>query len=181
MAYRKAGEFKWTKEHKDPNKYWKYKTERHNIMRLPGVGNGSGLNNEVVYWYDRKVLSVAFVWSTEYEWLDTRRMRLDSGRKANDLLGGGRFLYYVEQPTKRRKNGSTGYVYFQQFTKRMETPPEEDIMKEVFEVLSNSAIEGEECGDYKISRFDAGAAPVARRAETLQKKRRKREELEFED
>lgn len=170
--------FKWAKAHNKKHRdKWVYKTERHNNFHLPmcGIkGSSQTFSNNAVYYYDRKVLSFEFIWWSPFEWLDSREMIKRYGPKAAEVLGADKFLYYIQQPTKSKARGERKepYIFFTQFVIKAEEPPEEDRMKEAFEILTNAAIEGEECGEYRYNRFDRSSAPTDRTASKLAYRRK---------
>lgn len=172
--------FKWAKAHKLSNKYDKRErnAERHNSFQLPkcGIQREVGIfGNKAIYWYDRKVLSFEFVWWSPYEWLDTGAMVRNYGKEAAKVLGAEKYIYYIQQPTKSKARGEKvePYCYFTQFVVKAETPPEEEALIKVWDILSNAAIEGEECGEYRYNRYDRGDAPTARTQKRLAIKRKK--------
>ena len=174
-----GGDFKWTKAHQVKNIYDKRvrNSERHNSFQLPKCGiqwQAAKFANRAIYYYDRKVLSFEFVWWSPYEWLDSAAMVRRYGKEAARILGTEKYLYYIQQPTKSkaRVERVEPYCYFTQFVVKVETPPEEDTMRQVWDVLSNAAIEGEECGEYRYNRYDRGDTPRDRTAVKLAKKRK---------
>ena len=157
------------------------KKERYNTFHLPecnAVRPAGALYNRIVYYYDRKVLSVEILWWSPYEWLDTVAMRKETGEKIRSLLNGGKYLYYIQQPARvrggKKESRLQPYTFFQQLVTQVDEPPAEETLKEVFDIITNSPIEGEECGDYKINRFDQGATPLTRTAKRLDARKKKR-------
>ena len=181
--------FKWAKAHtpQQPDRRT-LKKERYNIFHLPecnAVKPSGALYNGIVYYYERKVLSVEILWWSPYEWLDTVAMRKETGERLRALLNGGKYLYYIQQPVGvrggKKENRLQPYTFFQQFVIRSEEPPAEETLKEVFNIITNSPIEGEECGDYKNNRYDQGATPLSRTTKRLafHRKKRARQEEDF--
>ncbi len=115
-----------------------------------------------------------------YEWHDTHAMYQNTGRTVASALKAPKWLYYTEQPSKAR-DGSRRNVYFQQFCARLEEKPKDEDLIAIYGLMQDAPVEGEECGEYKVNRFDAGAAPRGRGKVEMQKKRRKAAKAEEQE
>ena len=187
MADRKN--FKWSKSHiKKSSVKWDYKTERHNVFKFPECNaerGAGGLQNGAVYYYDRKVISLELMWWSPYEWLDTVAMRKETEERLTALLGGGKHLYYVQQPCRirggRKETRKDPYIFFQQYTAISEEPPADEALIEAFNILCGSPIEGEPTGQYKYNRYDQGGAPNDRTQVKLKRRKDRQAALEDEE
>lgn len=176
MGRYKVAEFTWTKNHTVNEKRPVKNADRTNRFVYPSISDNYTLISGAMYNYNKGVLNIELTQHTPFEWLDTRRMRNEVGRKVAEVLGAKKWLYYADQPV-----GSTrgrGYCHFQQFCTQTGIPKDEDLVK-VYEILRDGAIEGEECGEFKRRNYNSGAVPLRRDYNTLAKKR-KRQFEEYE-
>ena len=121
------------------------------------------------YNYDKGTLSFE-VWNcTPFEWHNTEAMRKERGSELARITGADRWLYYSDQPVKSR-HVKGRRVYFQQFVIKSDFPSER-MLKEAWDILSAEPIEGEESGDYKYRRSDAGQTPLQRTYKKRQKRK----------
>ena len=127
-----------------------------------------------IYYEAKGVLSIEFFTKTEYEWLDLRLMRNVVGRKLASIFNVNKFIFWAEQPTKAKSRGGkgvSGYIYQQQFCCRVASKPDVQTMRSVYGIMNASAIEGEECTDYKYRVAKAKDTPIARTHSKVQKRK----------
>lgn len=164
-----AEDFKWT---------GKKKKSGYDIYHYPSLGTTERYRSVAIYYDNSGVLSLEFFTKTDYEWLDLRKMRNVVGRELASIFNVDRFIFWAEQPTKAKPRGGkgiSGYIYQQQFCCKPHSKPNEEILKSVYGIMNGSAIEGEECTDYKYRVSKAKDTPIERTSSKIQKRKRERD------
>ena len=162
-------DFKWT---------GKKKKSGYDIYHYPSLGTTERYRSVAIYYETKGVLSLEFFTKTEYEWLDLRKMRNVVGRKLASIFNVEKFIYWAEQPTKAKPRGGKGvcgYIYQQQFCCRVPTKPDVQTMRSVYCIMNDSAIEGEECTDYKYRVAKAKTTPNARTHSKVYKRKQEKD------
>lgn len=162
-------DFKWT---------GKKKKSGYDIYHYPSLGTTERYRSVGIYYENNGVLSLEFFTKTDYEWLDLRLMRNVVGRKLASIFNARKFIFWAEQPTKAKPRGGkgvSGYIYQQQFCCRVPSKPDVQTMKSVYQIMNDSAIEGEECTDYKYRVAKAKVTPNARTHSKVQKHKQEKD------
>lgn len=162
-------DFKWT---------GKKKRSGYDIYHYPSLGTTERYRSVAIYYEANGVLSLEFFTRTDFEWLDLRKMRNVVGRELASVFNAQKFIFWAEQPTKAKPRGSkgvSGYIYQQQFCCRLDSKPDEETLKIVYGIMNDSAIEGEECTDYKYRVSKAKDTPIVRTSSKIQKRKREKD------
>ena len=172
MGRHKIEDFTWTHNHTVKRQRGPVNPDRTNRFVLPSISDNHIHKSGAIYNYKSGVLDIELIQYTPFEWLDTRRMRNEVGRRAAGVFGADRWLYYTEQPVKSKYYNDGRQVYFQQLCLKTDLPSDEKLI-EAYNILKDGAIEGEECGDFKVRHYNSGAVPLGRDYNSLTKKRKR--------
>lgn len=165
--------FRWATSNEEGRYKGKLKVTGSNHFYFPSASGTLNQNylgqNCAVYYRATGVISMEISLVTPYEWHNTQAMTRQTGAALAELFGGGKYLYYTDQPVKGRRGATKGTnLYFQQFCTKVGEPPKPETLIRAWEIMQEAPIEGAVCGEYKYHNCRAGTTPKDRTYKKLQ-------------